>query len=99
MSWPISHTDDALVFAAQEIAKLNRKTLEIAAVSWKNELRSHKVRVPRFNVRQVVREVLLDFVTTHALGEFGRCSHGGWMLYVDAEGWIQVPFGPPREEE
>jgi hypothetical protein len=99
MAWPISHTVEAIHNAANNIAKLPRKQLEIAAVSWKKELRQRGIKAPRFNVRKLDRESLSNFVTECALSEFGSCTNGGFQLYVDAEGWIQVPFGKPNDDE
>lgn len=96
MTWPISHTDEGLHNVTANIAKLPRKQLEIAAVSWKKVLRENGVKAPRFNVRRLPLESLRNFVTECALGQFGRCTNGGWNLYVDAEGWIQVPFSRPK---
>jgi hypothetical protein len=96
MSWPISHTDEGRRNAATNIAKLSRKKLEIAAISWKKVLRGNGKKAPRFNVQLLPLESLRNFVIECALGEFGRCTNGGWNLYVDAEGWIQVPFSMPK---
>lgn len=94
MAWSISHTDEAIQYAADQIQKLPRRKLQEAAIGWKAELRERgQLRGRGFNVRRIPRDILADFLTDHAL-ELGRCSTGGHSLYVDPEGWITVPFGP-----
>jgi hypothetical protein len=98
MAWSISHTTEALVYADAQIRALPASKLREAAIGWKSELReSGELRGRGFNVRKLPVDALADFVAEHALGERGRCSSGGWELYVDPDGFITVPFGPDRD--
>lgn len=105
MAWGLSHTAEAYQYAAERIAELTRRKLQDAAIGWKAALREYAAEqgepAPRFtfDVRKLPRDILVDFVVEHALGEHGSCSNGGWELYVDPEGWITVPFGPEDTAE
>jgi hypothetical protein len=93
MSWPLSHTDEAYAAADRNLRKLPRRKLQDAAMGWKAELRElGELRGRGLNVRRVPFDILADFVSEHALGEYGRCSNGGWELYVSPDGWARVPF-------
>lgn len=93
--WSLSHTVQAYEYADAQIRKLPRRVLEDCARSWRVEL-----ELPRrgFNPRKWDYDTLADWVSSAALDEsHGRCSSGGWELYVDPEGYTTVPFGPSDE--
>ena len=91
MAWSLSHTVEAYQYAADQIGKLPRRTLESVAADWKREL---GIPRSRFSVRRLDRETLTAFVQDHALSERGTCTNGGNALNVDPEGYVTVPMGP-----
>lgn len=99
MSWPLSHTAEGYAYAANRIAELPRRTLQDAAIGWKRGLKeAGELKWRGFNVRRVPHDALVDFVTEHALSDRGRCTNGGWELYVDPDGYILVPFSPEETD-
>ena len=98
MAWPISHTSEALAYAADRIAGLPLRTLRECAVGWKRDVReAGALRGRGFNVRKLDRDALIAFVQEHALGDRGSCMNGGGRLYCDPDGYVTVPFGPDED--
>lgn len=110
MAWSWSHTEKAYDYAERQVREiLDRERLDEAAACWAAttfpegdswdtafDIAVYEKEKPRYAAmpRAEVAEYVWD-----RMCEAATCDNGGWNAWVDPEGFITVPFGPPEGEE